>query len=778
MCPLSFQTKSKRQSGSRHPPACMHRQANKGFSSTDANIHDDNDDYEENHNDDGLTLTMMDSSLPTAKPRSRFLSMKTAWVATILTLVFIQLRNTPIDSYPPTDALFEPMRQDQQQQRTPPWQPKTQKPTTLSLRDLTQRNNDSHKLICPDGSTAIHDRVVHSPSTASVGSSNHSRPIPKVLHIYHPSRCVPAEYANAIQQWKTTLPGHSVFLHDDEAVRQLVDLEWPEFPHLHKLHRCIQQNPVSLRSLWLWLLMYRYGGIYAAIDSWPGPGMNEGTIKDDSTAFFFLFGKSAPSDGMFALEPKHPIAYFAIELMLATIVDIDNILEDAHRKVMDEGILVQAFRRASKSKTVSQTPLVHNDTVTRIVLTNSNDENTNTNNDVVLLSAFLNATSNERPVWGSKEQKEQRLRFLQDLETNQPSNSTIPTSSCLSFLYSLDAQSDEMTTDETDRTTTSTSGTMHGKPFRRNAPPLTELTQSNVTNITCPEPLVPIYDRVVDSATITASNGPTGRRIPRVLHVSHKSRCVAPDFADAVDRWKEALPYHSIHFHDDDAVERVFALDWPEFPHLARMRQCVQKRGAMVIDVWRLLLMYQYGGVFTDIDNWPGPNMTESAIRSDADAFFVSETRNIPCHSYFAIAPEHPIMYYTMMQVLSRLAQLRQMEAPHILFVTGPRALSWGYLRFMDDPFAQWDGIGLRGLHNKTVDRVSPEGSAVYVRRQLGGGMQDSVEGSDFDNKRHQIHAQMNISHWSDKMGSHRKDGVKGACLAHLYGLDLKEYNS
>ena len=131
--------------------------------------------------------------------------------------------------------------------------------------------------------------------------------------------------------------------------------------------------------------------------------MNEGTIKHDSTAFFFLFGKSAPSDGMFALEPKHPIAYFAIELTLATIVDMNSILEDAHRKVMDEGILILAFRRASKSKTVSQTPLVHNDTVTRILLTNSNDENTNADNDVVLLSAFLNTTSNERPIWGSTE---------------------------------------------------------------------------------------------------------------------------------------------------------------------------------------------------------------------------------------------------------------------------------------------------------------------------------------------------------------------------------------
>ena len=354
----------------------------------------------------------------------------------------------------------------------------------------------------------------------------------------------------------------------------------------------------------------------------------------------------------------------------------------------------------------------------------------------------------------------------------------MPTGSCLSLLYSLDTQSEEMTTDETDPTTTSASGTMYQKPFRRNVPPLTEITQSNVTNITCPEPLVPIYDRIVDPATITASNGPTDRRIPRILHVSHKSRCVVPDFADAINRWKEALPYHSVYFHDDDAVERVFALDWPEFPHVTKMRQCVQKRGAMVVDVWRLLLMYQYGGVFTDIDNWAGPNMTESAIRPEAEAFFVSDARNVPSHWYFAIEPEHPIMYYTMMQVLSRLAQLRQMESPPIMWVTGPRALNWGYLRFLDDPFAEGGGIGLRGLHNKTVDRVSPRGSAVYVRKELDGRMLEKVEGSGFDKRRDLIHAQMNISHWTDRIGSQRQDGATGSCLAHLYRMDSKEYNS
>ena len=101
---MSVQTKFKRQSGSRHPSEIVNRQANKESASVEESIDDDNDDYEDNHNDHGLTLTMTNGPLPTAKPRSRFLSVRAMWVAAIFTMIVIQLKNTPIDLCPPSDA--------------------------------------------------------------------------------------------------------------------------------------------------------------------------------------------------------------------------------------------------------------------------------------------------------------------------------------------------------------------------------------------------------------------------------------------------------------------------------------------------------------------------------------------------------------------------------------------------------------------------------------------------------------------------------------------------
>ena len=238
------------------------------------------------------------------------------------------------------------------------------------------------------------------------------------------------------------------------------------------------------------------------------------------------------------------------------------------------------------------------------------------------------------------------------------------------------------------------------------------------------------------------------------------------------------MPYHSVYFHDDDAVERVFALDWPEFPHLTRMRQCVLQEGAMVIDVWRLFIMYQYGGVYTDIDNWPGPDMTESTIRPEANALFVTDPKMGPSHWYFAIEPGHPILYYTTIEVLSRLALMQRMEDPAVMYVTGPGTLDWGYLRFLNVVRPRRHGIGLYGLHNKTVDRISRADTPAFVAAELNGTMSEKLSDHGNTTKRRRIYNQMKITHWTKKGMRRRKGSATGSCLAQLYRMDSKEYES
>ena len=78
-----------------------------------------------------------------------------------------------------------------------------------------------------------------------------------------------------------------------------------------------------------------------------------------------------------------------------------------------------------------------------------------------------------------------------------------------------------------------------------------DLANSHAT-VSCVQPLVPMYDRMLHT---DAPNNTGTRQIPRMIHVSMKSRCLPPDMAYGVQKWKDALPDHSFYFHDDEAVD-------------------------------------------------------------------------------------------------------------------------------------------------------------------------------------------------------------------------------
>ena len=143
------------------------------------------------------------------------------------------------------------------------------------------------------------------------------------------------------------------------------------------------------------------------------------------------------------------------------------------------------------------------------------------------------------------------------------------------------------------------------------------------------------------------------RKIPPIIHVSFNNRCIPNELAESITRWQEALPDYSFFFHDDDAVQRLinnnegrnnnddnnhnyynhdhnnntttenndnrsssslstttaaaaklqqlFSPSWQSsgyFPELQNRMRCIKFKGAMLIDVWRMLIIYEFGGTF------------------------------------------------------------------------------------------------------------------------------------------------------------------------------------
>ena len=96
--------------------------------------------------------------------------------------------------------------------------------------------------------------------------------------------------------------------------------------------------------------------------------------------------------------------------------------------------------------------------------------------------------------------------------------------------------------------------------------------------------------------------------IPRVLHQTYKDRCVHPAIAHLSNNWIGTLGHkYDFMFFDDDAMNAMLYDEdrWKDtFPSLNAAIRCIDKvnNPTMKSDIWRYLQLWEYGGIYADID--------------------------------------------------------------------------------------------------------------------------------------------------------------------------------
>lgn len=297
--------------------------------------------------------------------------------------------------------------------------------------------------------------------------------------------------------------------------------------------------------------------------------------------------------------------------------------------------------------------------------------------------------------------------------------------------------------------------------------PLTQLVATDQAT-SCPAPLVRYNDTVLDAGLAYAG----GRRIPRILHLTSKSRCLMPDHVGYLAQWKDRLPDHSIFLHDDDAVARLLSdRHWPDFPDVHHVMDACLISGAAKADLWRAVVLYEYGGIYTDIDNHPN-KFNGTTIAVDDQAFFVVEKLGVLSQYFMAAEPKHPLMYLLVKQILTRVLQLPNVKKQFPAVLTGPGALKTAMIEFMNklhlqEPKAVYDPDGTghgtfqrvragryQGhIPNATVTVVGlKEWQNEYVARDRYKGKMDS-------------YAAMNMTHFSKTA----KPGLDESCVHRIY---------
>jgi hypothetical protein len=110
--------------------------------------------------------------------------------------------------------------------------------------------------------------------------------------------------------------------------------------------------------------------------------------------------------------------------------------------------------------------------------------------------------------------------------------------------------------------------------------------------------------------------------------------------ASITQHWASIGSDWAYYFHSDTAVDRLLAQDWPEFPHISIAVACLEGKGTLKADLWRYLVLWEYGGVYADVDTKPNL-FNASSIRDEDDGFFVVEQYHLLSQYFMVMSPRH-----------------------------------------------------------------------------------------------------------------------------------------
>lgn len=144
----------------------------------------------------------------------------------------------------------------------------------------------------------------------------------------------------------------------------------------------------------------------------------------------------------------------------------------------------------------------------------------------------------------------------------------------------------------------------------------------------------------------------------------------------------------------------------------------------------RYLVLYQYGGVYADIDSAPGQWFKNGTVISDDDdAWFIIERVGTLSQYFMTSSPKHPLMYLAVTVTLRRLLEVEIVGVQYVPYITGPGALKEAFSHFIYNP-TKSDDKKEPDAEEKDVEEETGEESVNTSRRrisELGAGTQNTT---------------------------------------------------
>lgn len=147
--------------------------------------------------------------------------------------------------------------------------------------------------------------------------------------------------------------------------------------------------------------------------------------------------------------------------------------------------------------------------------------------------------------------------------------------------------------------------------------------------------------------------------IPLIIHQTHKSMSVPPRMKAAMTAWIDKNPEFEHRYYDDDAVRDILLAHKNRDVGKAYklLKQRYPEKGAMVADLFRLVIIDLHGGVYADVDTRPYPDSEPLYELIDDNDHYISGigTRN-DLHQWCIVSvPNHPFVIHALNETLDTI---------------------------------------------------------------------------------------------------------------------------
>lgn len=176
------------------------------------------------------------------------------------------------------------------------------------------------------------------------------------------------------------------------------------------------------------------------------------------------------------------------------------------------------------------------------------------------------------------------------------------------------------------------------------------------------------FSYLTEGVTYTTNN------IPKIIHQTWKNDRIPDNWKISNEKWREFHPDWKYMLWTDDLITEYMHEKHPEFLSIYKKYPYNIQRA----DAMRYFILYDYGGVYSDLDMYPLENIEKYIEDVRASSFFIFSANSACFTNSFMISQKGaPIWLEVQKKLREKVPWYAFGKHLHVMLSTGPLMLDW-----------------------------------------------------------------------------------------------------